>query len=163
EFANELPVVASKARVLGSGSGNGVCAQTLSPSRVAQSHISALRNQLGIAASDRVVIVVGRICRDKGLIEIADVVKRLADAAPTICFFLMGPVEDPEAAEQLQQLKAAGSAIHVDFVSDVAPYFALANLHLFLSHREGFGNVAIEAAAMGVPTIAFDVVGIRDS
>lgn len=109
------------------------------------------------------MIVVGRICQDKGLTEISDIVRRLADTAPEIRFLFVGPVEDPKAAEQLRQLESVGSVSHVDFVSDVVPYFALADVHLFLSHREGFGNVAIEAAAMGVPTIAFDVVGIRDS
>lgn len=163
EFLKELPAAASKAWVLGGGSGNGVCAWTFSPDSVPPARISALRSELGIAASDRVVIVVGRMCRDKGLTEIADVVRRLTDAARRIQFLFVGPIEDPEAARQLQQMEAAGSVSHVDFVSDVVPYFALADLHLFLSHREGFGNVAIEAAAMGVPTIAFDVVGVRDS
>jgi glycosyltransferase involved in cell wall biosynthesis len=46
---------------------------------------------------------------------------------------------------------------------DIERFFQVADLHLFLSHREGFGNVAIEAAAVGVPTFGFDVVGVRDS
>lgn len=34
---------------------------------------------------------------------------------------------------------------------------------MFLTHREGFGNVAIEAASCGIPTFAYDVVGVQDS
>src|SRR5690606_11458073 len=47
--------------------------------------------------------------------------------------------------------------------NDVSKFFAIADLHLFVSHREGFGNVAIEAAASGVPTVAYNVIGIMDS
>ena len=34
---------------------------------------------------------------------------------------------------------------------------------IFPSHKEGFGVVAIEAAAMEVPTIGTNVVGLRDA
>jgi glycosyltransferase involved in cell wall biosynthesis len=42
-------------------------------------------------------------------------------------------------------------------------YFRAADLHLLLSYREGLPNVVLEAAASGVPTFAFDVVGVRDA
>jgi len=53
--------------------------------------------------------------------------------------------------------------VHLEHTNELATLFAMSNIHLFLSHREGFGNVAIEAAAASIPTIAYDVVGIRDS
>ena len=31
------------------------------------------------------------------------------------------------------------------------------------SHREGFGSVVLEAAAMGIPAIGSNVVGLKDS
>lgn len=163
EYIREIPGAKRKGRVLGNGSGNGVCTQTFSPKNVSSSRIFSLRTELGIADGEFVVLVLGRICRDKGLAEIAEVVHSIAGLDQGVKFVVVGRVEGAEASAKLNCLKATGSVIHVDFTLDVVSYLAIADVHLFLSHREGFGNVAIEAAAMGVPTIAFDVVGVRDS
>ena len=40
---------------------------------------------------------------------------------------------------------------------------AAAHVHLFTSHREGWGLVVSEAAAMGTPSVGYDVQGVRDS
>ena len=46
---------------------------------------------------------------------------------------------------------------------DIQDFYAAADIFAFPSHREGFGNVAIEASAMEVPVIGFDVIGCRES
>ena len=38
-----------------------------------------------------------------------------------------------------------------------------ASVHLFTSHREGWGLVVSEAAALGTPSVGYDVPGVRDS
>jgi glycosyltransferase involved in cell wall biosynthesis len=38
-----------------------------------------------------------------------------------------------------------------------------AHVHLFTSHREGWGLTVTEAAAMGTPSVGYDVPGVRDS
>jgi len=42
-------------------------------------------------------------------------------------------------------------------------YLAVSDVLCLPSYREGFGTVVIEAAAMGVPTIGTDIVGLRDA
>lgn len=166
EFAIEIPAVTRKGTVLGSGSANGVPVETFSPAAVSADHLATLRSDLGIEPEDFVVTIVGRINPDKGISEVAQVIRRVGihdKRKRRIRFLFIGRVEGAEAQGQLDRLIRDGSAIHVDFTPDIAVYMALADVHLFLSHREGFGNVAIEAAAMGIPTVAFDVVGIRDS
>lgn len=161
EFVAEIPAAGRKGRVLGNGSGNGVDTLAFSPTSVSPERVDAIRRELDLSATDFVVLVVGRVCSDKGLNEIAQVAERLAGSAARLV--LVGPPEGESASVRLEQLVASKKVRHVPFTPEVASYFALADVHLFLSHREGFGNVAIEAAAMGVPTIAFDVVGVRDS
>ena len=56
----------------------------------------------------------------------------------------------------------AGSVIATGEVKDVAPYWAMADLHLLASSYEGFGLVITEAAAYGIPTIAFADNGYED-
>ena len=34
---------------------------------------------------------------------------------------------------------------------------------IFLSRREGLGNVILEAGACGIPTFCWDIIGIRDA
>lgn len=161
EFVAEIPAARARGRVLGNGSGNGIDTLAFTPDAAPAGRIEAIRQELNLAPSDFVVLVVGRICIDKGLNEIAQVAECLAGSAARLV--LVGPPEGESETAQLGQLVSSKMVRHVPFTSDVASYFALADVHLFLSHREGFGNVAIEAAAMGVPTIAFDVVGVRDS
>lgn len=163
EFIKDIPSTVSKAKVIGAGSSNGVSASKFAPATVDKHKIAEIRNSLNIKETDTVIVAVGRICEDKGLKEFIEVATIVAEQVANVRFIMLGNIEDDEAFERLATLRAQGIVIHVDFVTDITPYFALADLHLFLSHREGFGNVAIEAAAMGVPTIAFDVVGVRDS
>ncbi len=163
EFLKDVPSADKKGRVIGEGSGNGVCLDQFSPSLSSVDEVSKIRSRLGLTYENFVVLSVGRICEDKGINEAMKVAGLVADHASNVRFVLVGSVEDGRLLERLAPLMDKGLVIHVDFVDDVAPYFELADIHLFLSHREGFGNVAIEAAAMGVPTIAFDVVGVRDS
>jgi glycosyltransferase involved in cell wall biosynthesis len=48
-------------------------------------------------------------------------------------------------------------------VSDVRALMAKADLLLFPSYREGVPRVVMEAAASGLPTVAFDVPGVREA
>jgi len=163
EFVKDIPAAARKGTVLGSGSGNGVDMEAFSLKSISPDQLELLRRDLDIAPSDFVVVIVGRINFDKGIAEIADVIERVGSRDPKVRFLFVGSVENADAQRQLARLTSAESAIHVNFTQDITLYMALADLHLFLSHREGFGNVAVEAAALGIPTLAFDVVGVRDS
>jgi glycosyltransferase involved in cell wall biosynthesis len=68
---------------------------------------------------------------------------------------------------QLERLRAAAPA-GVEFLgrADEATKhdrMARAHVHVATSVREGWGLVVSEAAALGTPTIAYDVPGLRDS
>ena len=67
----------------------------------------------------------------------------------------------------LDRLRAAAPA-GVEFLGRVTEevkhdLMARAHVHLATSVREGWGLVVTEAAALGTPTIAYDVPGLRDS
>ncbi len=49
------------------------------------------------------------------------------------------------------------------FVRDTAPYLSLMDVLVLPTRREGFGNVLIEAAAMGIPVVASRVTGVIDA
>ena len=147
--------------VLGGGSSNGVDTSRFKPALVDRKQlIEDLK--LPFEKSDFIVLIVGRICRDKGVEDSGRVVRLLKDEH--IKFIFVGRIEDDCGFDVIEGLRRdfPTSVVHIDHVIDIVRYFQCTDLHLFLSHREGFGNVGLEAAACGVPTVAFDVVGVRD-
>ena len=52
--------------------------------------------------------------------------------------------------------------IYVPFQKDVRPYYAISNVLVFPSYREGFPNTVLEAGAMGLPIIATNINGCNE-
>lgn len=164
EYVKDISLVAMKGIIVGAGSGNGVNTDYFDPSAVDKASVFALKKELEITANDFVMLSIGRVSKDKGMLEIAEIAKVLTNQKKQRFRFLMlGHVEDQEFYSIFSDFLEQGTIIHIDHVDDIRSYLALANVHLFLTHREGFGNVAIEAAAMSVPTFAYNVVGVQDS
>jgi lipopolysaccharide/colanic/teichoic acid biosynthesis glycosyltransferase/glycosyltransferase involved in cell wall biosynthesis len=141
------------------GSGHGVDSVYFSP-RLPD---LKLANELGIDRSMPVVGLVGRLRHDKGVDTLIDAMRLLhADAVP--CQLLVVGRNDSNSAVYFDALAAVGEhVVAVGEVDDVRPYFALMDVHVLPSLREGFPNVVLEASAMGLPTIATNATGAIDS
>jgi len=101
------------------------------------------------------------VCKDKGIVELQDIIEK--SKSSNNIFILVGKVEDNLSQNIIDELQFNPNFLYLNFISDIHEIFQLSDLHLFLSHREGFGNVAIEAAACGIPSFSYDIVGIKDS
>ncbi|RJY08723.1 glycosyltransferase [Aurantiacibacter aquimixticola] len=146
-------------RVLGHGSSNGV---DLDRFRVLdEGQRAALRKTEGVSETDFVIVIAGRIVPDKGVHEALALIERLKDRSDLHWFFIGWPESD-ELTAAIKAL-AHYRVSHLDHSTDLQNWLGMADLSFLPSHREGFGNVGIEAAACGIPTLAFDVVGLRDS
>jgi hypothetical protein len=77
---------------------------------------------------------------------------------------VVGPHDTIDAIpEALEWLRKQPQVVFAGSQWNLAPYYALMDLFIFPSHREGFGVVAIEAGAMGLPTVGFTVTGVVNS
>lgn len=63
----------------------------------------------------------------------------------------------------LEWAKQSKSVIFIPNVLDVERYYATLDVLVLPSYREGFGNVVIEAEAMGVPVIVSNIPGPIDA
>ena len=120
---------------------------------------SALRCAWGLGDDDLAVIYLGRIAPEKNLELAVRAFHALQRQRPEARFIWVG---DGPARQKLAQE-------HPDFIfcgvqrgSEVARYFASADLFLFPSHSETFGNTTLEAMASGVATVAFDYGAARE-
>lgn len=141
---------------------------------IPQSNISILHNGVSVLnfnikkAHKKTVIYLGMLTKDKG-IEIAlecfsYLQKKLG---PNIQFWVIGK-SDPKYLEYIQFKTVDLGLKNVRFwghVTNVKKFQLLSRAHILVhpSIREGWGLVVIEAAAMGCPTIAFNVAGLRDA
>lgn len=153
-------VGAEKLMVLGQGSSNGVDSNRFDPKKYSKIE---LKSRFGL--KDRFVFLsVGRICKEKGAEDVLEAFLSMkgSGSIPNATLIFVGTSEDDNLLSKIHDSRAM-DVIHYSSTRNPEEFFAIADVHLFLTHREGFGNVAIEAAAMGVPTIAYNVVGVRDS
>jgi glycosyltransferase involved in cell wall biosynthesis len=151
---------AEKADIIGFGSSNGVDVETFRPA-VSDLDRNSIRAGLGFSATDKVVVIAGRLTRDKGIHDVLEVIGTLG-GDPRVKWAFVGAVEDEDIHREVVALADAGVS-HVTHTQHIEEWFQAADLHLFLTHREGFGNVAAEAAAAGTPTFAYRTAGTVDS
>jgi glycosyltransferase involved in cell wall biosynthesis len=157
-----------KIKVLGKGSSMGVDAENrFNPDLVTKDDIDGLRKQLGIPTDVTVLGFVGRIVRDKGVVELALAWRQLRLEYEDVFLLMIGPAEprDPVPVEILQELRADPRVVIVDFAQneDMPVYYRIMDLVILPTYREGFPNVPLEAAAMELPVLATRVTGCVDA
>lgn len=169
-IVREKLVSRGKTKVLGNGSSNGIDTSYFSIATIDKNSMAEIKFKLGIQESDFVFIFVGRLVTDKGINELVESFIRFQDASKSNnrgCFKLLmvGPFEtdlDPLYKDTLSKIRDNNSIIVTGFKSDVRPYFAISNCLIFPSYREGFPNVVLQAAAMGLPSIVSDINGCNE-
>ncbi len=162
EFLVSQDVVpASKIAVLAKGSVSGVDTTRFRPEPARR---RTVRAALGIATTDIVLLFVGRITRDKGVLDLARAFAILADRRPDIRLLVIGPDEERLSAHMRTLCSRHRARLHFCSYTNTPEAFMTASDILCLpSYREGFGTVIIEGAAAGLPAIASRIYGVVDA
>lgn len=154
-----------KARVIGGGSSNGVDLQKYNREVISESRLEEFRKTIQYKPGERILLFAGRMVKDKGVQELIAAFLRLQEQFPSLKLVLLGPLEedlDPLNTVTKEAINNDRSIIHINWTDEVEYYFALAELFVFPSHREGFPNVLMQAGAMKVPVVCSDIVGNID-
>jgi glycosyltransferase involved in cell wall biosynthesis len=154
-----------KLKVISNGSSNGINTSYFAYSLYGDNSKKNLKKELSINENDFVFIFVGRLVTDKGVNELIKAFNTINNQYPDIKLILVGSHEpdlDPLNVESLEIIKQNKNIISVGWQSDVRPYFAVANVLVFPSYREGFPNVVMQAGAMGLPSIVTDINGCNE-
>jgi glycosyltransferase involved in cell wall biosynthesis len=112
-------------------------------------------------------LFVGRLLRDKGVVEFVDAARRIAGDHPQVEFVLLGSSHSNNPAaisrKQLDTWLAERVIQHVEQVDDVRPQLQRSSCVVLPSYREGVPRSLLEAAAMGKPVVTTDAPGCRDT
>lgn len=142
--------------VLGFGGSKGVDASRFFPDTHREVDLDSPR--LGFA---------GRLSIDKGIAELIDVVDHVRRTFPGAVMHLVGDVDraQPVPDSIVRRLRDDPAFDWHDAVpqAELAVLMREWDLVVLPSRREGLSNLIIEAAACGVPAVAWDVTGVRDA
>jgi glycosyltransferase involved in cell wall biosynthesis len=153
----------NKSKVIRHGSINGIDAvQSFNPEYGNKRRVREANN---IPLDARVIGFVGRIVRDKGVIELLAAWGSLRKRFDDLYLLVVGPFETKDAisSELKDRLQTDPRIRFVGEVWATPDYYAAMDILAFPSHREGFGLVAIEASSMSLPVVATRIPGIIDS
>ncbi len=154
-------VAAPKSAVLAQGSICGVDTARFRPDAAASERV---RRSHGIPPGAVVFLYLGRINRDKGLLDLAQAFAEAGARHPDAHLLLIGPDEGSLRAELAVATAACSPRLHHAGLTDrPQEYFAAADVFCLPSYREGFGTTIIEAAAACVPAIGSRIYGITDA
>jgi len=119
----------------------------------------AFRAKFGARNGEPVLLYVGRISKEKDLDIIAGAYRRLREKHPRTKLVFVG--DGPYLRELRDSLP---EAVFTGYLSggDLAKAFASADIFLFPSTTDTFGNVVLEAMASGLPAIVSDTGGPRE-
>ena len=123
-----------------------------------------LKKELGILDNDFVYVFLARKSIVKGIIELFDSFDKIS-YLQNIKLLFIGPDESDGHLKELEikYIHLSTKIINLGIVKNHEKYLAISDVLCLPSSSEGFGSVVIEAAALGIPTIGFDIVGLSDS
>ncbi|WP_141081178.1 glycosyltransferase family 4 protein [Campylobacter devanensis] len=110
--------------------------------------------------SQKLVVSVGRLSKEKGFIRLIDIWKLIQDNKE-FKDWKLHIVGDGDLKEQIKtkidNLNLSNSIILKPFTKDVESEYLSASIYAMASHFEGLPMVLIEAGTYALPTIAFDI------
>ncbi|MEZ7528329.1 glycosyltransferase family 4 protein [Cloacibacterium normanense] len=152
-------------KVIANGNVNGVDVDYYHPEAISEEAKNQLRDSLQIKEDDFVFVFVGRLVIDKGLRELVKAFDALSKNHKKVKLILVGPKENahnPKKRRMFHTIQQNENIITVGFQEEVRPYYAISNVLILPSYREGFPNAVLQAGAMGLPSIVSDISGCNE-
>lgn len=124
-----------------------------------------LQAELGLGPGDRAIGVVAGLVRRKGHRYLIEAVAHLRPRWPHLRCLIIGSGRIlPELRDLARKLGAQDHVLFLGWRSDVADVMQVLDLHVLPSTEiEGFGLCIVEAAFLGIPTVASKLPGVDEA
>ena len=146
----------TKSSVLFHGSVGGV---NVNKFKYKKTYRNLLRRKLKISKNDFVFLYLGRINKDKGVIDLIESFKGF-QKFNKVFLILVGPMETDYIKKYINKNKKIS---YVGKTLFPEKWFSMADILCLPSYREGFGSVIIEAGSCHLPSLGSNIYGINDA
>ncbi len=117
------------------------------------------RRKFNISTNDFVFLYLGRINKDKGIIDIIEAFHGIQKLHKAF-LFLVGPIEDNDIKNLIKDNE---KIIYEGKTFTPEKWFSVADIFCLPSYREGFGSTIIEAGSCKLPALGSNIYGINDA
>ena len=152
-------------KVLANGNINGIDTKFFSRENFNKEITTKLRIDLNFKIEDIVFLFVGRIVKDKGVNELVNAFLKINNKYTQSKLLIVGGFEDdinPVTYATKQEILNNDKITYVGLQRDVRPFFAIGDVFILPSYREGFPNVVLQAGAMELPSIVTNINGSNE-
>lgn len=141
---------------------NGVDIETFRPENK-KTHASEIRNRFHIKPDEKVILFLGTGFGRKGLSFLMYAFELIKDSHADTKLVVVGKDNDMQRYVHLaSELNLSDRVIFAGPQSDVKKFYAAADIFVFPTLYEPFGNVCLEAMASGLPVITSRVNGVAE-
>jgi glycosyltransferase involved in cell wall biosynthesis len=147
--------------------GNGINVRLFDRARLDDTLLKQKRRELGLPPDAPVIGFVGRLVAEKGLLELFDAMRMVCQQVPNVRLLIIGEGDKHKAdaltPEIAHDYGLEDVCVFAGWRQDMPELYALMDVLVLPSHREGFPRAPMEASAMGVPCIVTDIRGCREA
>lgn len=148
----------------------GIDTAKFNPELIKPDQRSKMRKSLNINEEDIVVGFLGRIVKEKGIIDLYKAFAESVKMNSMLKLLVVGPWDlgerDTKANELLHQMiideGMSDRVIFTGYREDIPEVLDVMDIFVLPSYREGMPVSLLEAMAMGLPVIATDIRGCRE-
>lgn len=150
--------------VMLNGSACGVDLEQFDPDKWASSR-RAIRERFHLPENAVVIGTVARLTGDKGINELVQAFDRLSGEVTGVYLLLVGAQEEKDRlSSETDRISRDNPRVRpAGWQDNPLPFYAAMDIFCLPTYREGFGEVNLEAQAMGLPVVSTDVIGPRES
>lgn len=154
-----------KLQVLAQGSSNGINLEYFNKNAVPSVEVENVKQLIQATDQDFVFLFVGRLVKDKGIVELIEaftVLQKTHTQARLVLVGKLEPERDELPKDVLNSIDSHPKIHFVGFQKDVRPFMLAANALVFPSYREGLPNVPLQAGALELPAIVTNINGCNE-
>lgn len=145
----------------------GVDLRRFDPALYSEEERSRFRAELGFSVNDLVIGFIGRLVREKGIVDLLAAYKEIERKIPQARLLVVGDTlkseRDQLTADIVRMAITNGGldekVVFTGFRDDIPALISVMDIVTLPSYREGFGMVVAEAAAMAKPVITTSTRG----